>query len=50
MASIICWICKDNLSFQEYEGTKLLDDDGSKPCFDCLLEAGAFDEETEDEP
>ena len=45
MANIICWMCKNNLSFLKYEGTKCLDDDGSKACYECLLEADAFDEE-----
>lgn len=49
MANIICWICKDNLSFLQYGGEKLVDEDGSKPCFECLLEGGAFDEEESDE-
>lgn len=38
MANIICWICKDNLAHQKYDGSKLLDEDGSKPCFECLME------------
>lgn len=49
MANFICWICNDNLSFKEYRGTKHLDNEGNKPCFDCLLEAGEFDEEKEAE-
>lgn len=48
MANIICWICNDNLSYQKYEGSKLLDEDGSKPCFECLLEADAFSEPEEE--
>lgn len=48
MANIICYICKDSLAYQDYEGLKLLDDNGDKPCFECLIEAGVFDEE-EDE-
>lgn len=49
MANIICWICKDNLSYKEYNETKYLDEYGNKPCFECLIEAGAFEEETEAE-
>ena len=49
MANLICWICNDNLSYKEYNGTKYLDDNGNKPCFECLLEAGAFEEESTDE-
>ena len=45
MANIICWLCKNNLIFKDYDGTKLLDEDGSKPCFECLLESGELDEE-----
>ena len=37
--NIICWICDGNLSYKEYEGTKLLDEEGNKPCFECVLEA-----------
>jgi hypothetical protein len=36
--NIICWICDDNLSYPEYEGTKLLDDNGDKPCLQCISE------------
>jgi hypothetical protein len=39
MANIICWICRDNLSYGKYEETKLLDEDGSKPCLECIAEA-----------
>ena len=39
MANIICWICDNNLALKVYEG-KLLDEDGNKPCFECVLEAG----------
>jgi len=45
--NIICPICQDNLAYQEYKGTKLLGDDGEKPCFECLLESGAFEDEEE---
>jgi hypothetical protein len=49
MTNIICWICKNNLPYKEYDGDKLLDEDGSKACFDCLLEDGAFEEEEQNE-
>jgi hypothetical protein len=49
MSNPICYICQDNLIYREYKGTKFLDDDGSKPCFQCLVEAGAFDEEEQAE-
>ncbi len=45
MANIICWMCDNNVSYQKYKGLKYLDEDGNKPCFECLLEAGAFDDE-----
>lgn len=48
MTNIICYICKDNLCFKSYEGSKLLDSDGNKPCFDCLMEAGVFDDNEEE--
>lgn len=49
MANLICWMCENNLSYQKYDGDKFLDEDGNKPCFECLLESGAFDEEEEAE-
>ena len=45
--NIICWICRDNLSFKEYEGKRLLDDDGSKPCLDCIAESEAEEDDNE---
>ena len=45
----ICYLCDTNLPCQEYEGTKHLDEDGNKPCFECLLELGAFEEEETEE-
>lgn len=36
--SSICWLCQTNLSYPEYEGIKLLDDDGTKPCLECIQE------------
>jgi len=38
MKNIICWLCNDNLVYAEYSGTKLLDEEGNKPCFDCYNE------------
>jgi len=49
VTNLICWICNDNLAYHKYEGTKFLDEEGNKPCFECLLEAGAFDEEEGEE-
>lgn len=47
MADIICYLCKENRVCQEWQGPKMLDEDGGKPCFECLLEAGVFDDEEE---
>lgn len=49
MASLICWICENNLSYREYQGTKLLDEEGNKPCFECLTEDEALEEDNEEE-
>jgi len=49
MANIICYLCRDNLSFQKYDGKVLLSENGDKPCLECLLEAGAFDDVEENE-
>ena len=46
--NMICHICNDALAYFDYNGTQLLDEDGNIPCFDCLLEAGAFDDEPEE--
>jgi hypothetical protein len=46
--NMICHICNDALAYFDYNGTQLLDEDGNKACFDCLLEAGAFDDEPEE--
>ena len=48
MSNAICHVCLVNLSYREYTGTKLLDTNGDKPCFECLLEAKAFDDEEEE--
>ena len=46
MSNIICYICDNNLALKSYTG-KLLDEDGNKPCFECVIEAG---EEESEEP
>ncbi len=46
--NIICYICNDALAYKEYKGTAMLDENGDRPCFDCLCEGGAFDEEPEE--
>jgi hypothetical protein len=47
MANIICWICGNNLVYKQYSGTELLDDEGNKPCYECVLEAEIAEEEAE---
>ena len=49
MANIICWICNDNLAYKAYDETKLLDEDGNKPCFECWQEDNATTEEDDNE-
>ena len=39
MTNMICWICGENLAYSKYDDTKLLDEDGSKPCVECIAEA-----------
>ncbi len=48
MSNTICHVCEINLSYKEYKGTKLLGENGEKPCFECLLEANAFDDNEEE--
>lgn len=45
MANIICYLCRDNLAMQKYEGV-LVSENGEKPCLECLLESQE-NEETE---
>ena len=49
MSNPICWICSQNLVYKLYTGTKLLDDEGNKPCFDCVEEEYATEEPTDEE-
>lgn len=39
MDDFICWICGQNRSDREYQGKDLLDEDGTKPCLECIIEA-----------
>jgi len=48
MNNLICWICSNGLVYREYTGTKLLSDEGEKPCFDCVSESLCDAEETEE--
>lgn len=41
MSAKICWCCQINLAWEQYEGTKMLGDDGEKPCWECCEEAEA---------
>jgi hypothetical protein len=38
MSLPICFFCEQNLIYKAYAGDLYLDDDGNKPCFDCLQE------------
>lgn len=49
MANFICWICEINVVYKDYKGTDLLDEDGSKPCAECLIESENTKEEQEKE-
>lgn len=49
MANIICWICGDELSHKEYSEKKLLDEDGNKPCLQCIFEDEISKEEDDNE-
>ena len=48
MTNFICWICGENRPYAEYEETKLLDDNGDKPCLECITEDGSdeYDQES----
>ena len=48
MSNPICYLCGVNLVYKEYDGTKLLDEDGSKPCFDCVTEDEQLKSEGDD--
>lgn len=48
MTNLICHLCEINKIFKEYEGTELLDSDGSKPCFECYLEHEEAKEESQE--
>ena len=39
MTEIICWICGCNLAYRLYDDTKLLDENGNRPCLECIAEA-----------
>ena len=46
---MICHICDNNVIYKDYKGTKLLDEDGNKPCFECFLESDEASEQEETE-
>jgi hypothetical protein len=48
LSNLICWICQINRPF-EYLGTKLLNEDGEKPCYECYLEDEESSEEADSE-
>jgi len=45
MNAKICWLCDTNFVFEGYEGKKLLDDEGNKPCLECIQESPEDEEE-----
>jgi len=47
MPNIICYLCRDNLAFKDYEETKLLSENGEKPCLECIAEAAVEEENDE---
>lgn len=49
MSNFICWICEINKAYKEYEDVELLNEEGDKPCFDCIVESEKNKEETEEE-
>ena len=36
--NIFCHICDSNFAYKEYQGPKLLDEFGNKPCTECISE------------
>lgn len=46
MSNVICHVCSVNLALKLYDG-KLVDENGDKPCLDCVLEADVENEEDE---
>ncbi len=38
MSAKICWSCQVNVVWKEYTGKECLDEDGNKPCFECVQE------------
>lgn len=47
MSNVICHICEINLALKKYDG-KLSDEEGNKPCLDCVLESDELDGLSED--
>lgn len=47
MSNVICHLCKINLALKKYDG-KLLDEEGSKPCLECVLESDEYNEDEEE--
>lgn len=47
--NIVCHICDSNLAYKDYPGTKLLDEFGNKPCWDCFQEDEVTQEEIKEE-
>jgi len=48
MSASICWMCQTNFAFHGYKGTEHLDEEGNKPCLECLAELEIEQEELEE--
>lgn len=48
MGAKICWCCQVNLAWNDYDGTEYLDDNGDKPCYECVQEMEEADDKTLD--
>lgn len=49
LKNMICWICDCNLAHFEYAEKKLLDEEGNKPCAECIREDAELSELTDEE-
>ncbi len=48
MSNVICHICQINLALKQYDGV-LLDEDGNKPCLECVIEDAESNEEEDEQ-
>lgn len=49
MKTRICWICQVNLVWDAYAGTYFLDENGDRPCYECVTEMEDKSEEESDD-